>query len=417
MVLGTPDATSLKLDEKKVTFLEDVSSDSSLAKLKNEPVGLVNLGNTCYLNSSLQALLGVGELRKELENYQPSGSSSGNFILFLKQLFEKLSAKEDKVVPLNFLTSLRLQFPQFSERSEHGQYKQQDAEEAFSLILNDVLRQFGSLENFLKIGLAVSTKCLETEEEPVTSFEESLKLDCHINIKTNFLKDGLVNNLKETIQKNNDSLGRDAQYEISRKIVRLPKYLTVHFMRFFWRRDTNKKSKILRKVQFPFQLDLTDLLDDSVRESKSVIRDKIYKIEKDNEEEARDFKKAKKSQSDITLSAREKEQKQKEDLEKLQSKWTKSYESAFPEDFDPASGENPSSLYELQSIITHQGSSADSGHYQCFVKDELDPTGERWYKFNDAIVTVVSRDKVEQLAGGGESDSALICLYKAVGLK
>ncbi|KAL6015133.1 deubiquitinating enzyme [Candidozyma auris] len=78
--------------------------------------------------------------------------------------------------------------------------------------------------------------------------------------------------------------------------------------------------------------------------------------------------------------------------------------------------ENPSSVYELSSIVTHQGSSADSGHYQAFVKDEKDLDGNTWWKFNDNKVSTVSREKIEMLAGGGESDSALILFYKAKGL-
>lgn len=88
----------------------------------------------------------------------------------------------------------------------------------------------------------------------------------------------------------------------------------------------------------------------------------------------------------------------------------------LPKDFSfETATENPSSVYELQAIITHQGSSADSGHYQAFVKNEKDLEGESWWKFNDNKVSSVNRDKIEALAGGGESDSALILIYKAKG--
>jgi len=40
--------------------------------------------------------------------------------------------------------------------------------------------------------------------------------------------------------------------------------------------------------------------------------------------------------------------------------------------------------------------------------------GKTWYFFNDDKVSEVPEDKIEQLAGGGESHSALICLYQAV---
>jgi ubiquitin carboxyl-terminal hydrolase 14 len=88
-------------------------------------------------------------------------------------------------------------------------------------------------------------------------------------------------------------------------------------------------------------------------------------------------------------------------------------------------GANQSGLYELRGVVTHQGASADSGHYTAYVKKTgtVDPkTGKKekedgnWWWFNDDKVSEVTVDKVEALAGGGESHSALILLYKAIPL-
>lgn len=96
---------------------------------------------------------------------------------------------------------------------------------------------------------------------------------------------------------------------------------------------------------------------------------------------------------------------------------------------DPAlrndDGANQSGLYELRGVVTHQGGSADSGHYTSYVKKTapVDPkTGKKgeedgnWWWFNDDKVTEVPAEKIETLAGGGESHSALILLYKAIPL-
>jgi len=89
-------------------------------------------------------------------------------------------------------------------------------------------------------------------------------------------------------------------------------------------------------------------------------------------------------------------------------------------------GANQSGLYELRGVVTHQGASADSGHYTAYVKKNAPvdaKTGKRkgeedgkWWWFNDDKVSEVTSDKIEALAGGGESHSALILLYKAVAL-
>src|SRR6201999_3043371 len=75
---------------------------------------------------------------------------------------------------------------------------------------------------------------------------------------------------------------------------------------------------------------------------------------------------------------------------------------------DPAV--NHSGLYELRGIITHQGASADSGHYTAFVKKQArkDPkTGKEteekgWWWFNDEKVSEFDSERLETLAGGGK---------------
>jgi len=88
-------------------------------------------------------------------------------------------------------------------------------------------------------------------------------------------------------------------------------------------------------------------------------------------------------------------------------------------------GTNQSGLYELRGVVTHQGASADSGHYTGYVKKTapVDPkTGKKgeedgnWWWFNDDKVSEVTPDKITTLSGGGESHSALILLYRAIPL-
>ncbi|KAK6461956.1 hypothetical protein DFJ63DRAFT_330959 [Scheffersomyces coipomensis] len=417
MVLGTPDKDLPSKPVEKQVFIEDLNKNQ-LATVSSDPSGLVNLGNTCYLNSSLQSIFQIEDIASRLKTFTVSGSSSSNpsqaLLSALRLLFQQMSSKHEKVTPSLFLSLFRNVYPQFAEQDNRGFYKQQDAEEAFSQILTTLTNELKTQDLF-KISLKSEQKCLALPDEPSKiTYEDATKLNCHIDIKTNFLRDGILGGLKETIEKYNDTLQSNTEYEISRTITRLPKYLTVHFVRFFWRRDTQKKSKILRRVQFPFELDLSEMLDESIKAEKVKIRDGIRKIEKDNLDLIRDFKKSKKDTSLTPL-----EQKEEEELKVLsiKTKFADSLTSILPEGFKvDGATENPSSIYELTAVITHAGSSADSGHYQSFVKDASDLDGERWWKFNDDKVSSVSKDKIEALAGGGESDSALLLIYKAVGL-
>ncbi|KAI5966501.1 UBP6 [Candida pseudojiufengensis] len=394
MVLGSPDKLSKPIE--KPTFIED---SGDITKVDNNPSGIPNYGNTCYLNSSLQVLYQIDDLKKIIKNFK----GSDNLTIALKNLFHQLEQKNSTINVQMFLTIFRSIYPQFAEQ-RNGIFAQQDAEEAYSQILT-TLKSNLKIDDLFRIEYAVESKSLGNDDVSY-SHEDAFKLNCHIDIKTNFLRDGIISGLTETITKHNDALNTDTEYQITKKITRLPKYLTIHFIRFFWRRDINKKSKILRKVQFPFELDLSDMLDDSIKEEKNKVRDLIRKVEKDNLDLKRDFKKAKKdSNEDEELK-----------LLSIKSKFQDDLKSTIPNVNFETTTENPSSVYELTAVITHMGANADGGHYKAYVKDPNDLDGESWWLFNDDKVSSVSREKIGTLAGGGESDSALLLIYKGLGL-
>jgi len=412
MVLGTPDKNLPSKPVEKQVFLEDLNKNQ-LVKVSNEPSGLTNLGNTCYLNSSLQTIFHIDDVNNRLKDYTFGGANQANsaFVLSLKSMFQQMSKKQEVITPSTFLSLFRRSYPQFAEQ-QNGIYKQQDAEEAFSQILSS-LRSELKIDDVFKITFNTKTQCLAIPEDVTEGFEEAYKLNCHIGVKTNFLRDGLLAGLKETIEKHNSTLNADTEYETTKTITRLPKYLTVHFIRFFWKRDINKKSKILRKVQFPFELDLAEMLDVSIKADKVSNRDTIRKVEKDNLDMIRDFKKTK---NDTSLTPLEQQEEDEMKITSIKSKFKDDLNSALPNvDFNTTT-ENPSSVYELNAVITHAGSSADGGHYKAYVKDPTDLDGERWWLFNDDKVSSVNKEKIETLAGGGESDSALLLIYKGLGL-
>lgn len=404
----------------KPLFSEDLTPDQ-VAVSALVPLGLANLGNTCYLNATLQALFAVENVRLAVLNTtesSPADSAPQSDTLIcksLKAVFSQMNLRVPAVSPAFFLTVFHNVFPQFAERSPQGGLKQQDAEEALTQIVALLSRHY-NLNDLFRIDFHSQQKCITNESEPEQeATDHSTKLNCHISIKTNFLRDGILAGLSEEIEKYLDSLGANATYKVSRTLMRLPKYLTVQFVRFYWKRDTNKNSKILRRVQFPFELDVADMLHLSIKAEKTGARDAIRAVEKESMERIRDYKKSQKLQP--SMSPVEQQQMHEAALESMRDKFRADVARALPHITDlPAATENPLLVYHLCLVITHAGALADSGHYQAYVRDNDDIEGNKWWCFNDDKVVAASREKIEQLAGGGESDSALILVYKAAGL-
>lgn len=430
MLLGTPDAGLVSKPKNKNQFLEDLAPEEQLRKSNDLPIGFQNMGNTCYLNSTLQAFYRITPLRELILQYNGSSVATSStadssvelhkkIVVELQRCFQNLKDKSYKsVMPMVLLTALRKCYPQFAERdSQMGFYKQQDAEELFTQLFHSLTVVFGDkFQDEFSINFKTTTKDTANENDVNVKEESDTKLQCHISSSTNFLKNGLVESLHETIEKRSELTGANSKYSVDKQITRLPKYLTVQYVRFFWKRSTGKKSKILRKVSFPFQLDVSDMLTPEYMQEKIKVRDEFRRIEKEKLEKLRDSKRRKvDGGSDNGLDAmtpRERYETEQALAQSERDHWAAEFQKQTPAGLSP--GENPSSLYELVGVITHQGANSESGHYQSFIRDDNEE--DKWYKYNDDKVSIVDTEKIESLSGGGEGDSALILIYKGFGL-
>ncbi|RWW24661.1 hypothetical protein GW17_00011045 [Ensete ventricosum] len=225
------------------------------------------------------------------------------------------------------------------------------------------------------VGLVNRVYCAESSEETFEN-ESVYALKCHISQDINHLHEGLRRGLKSELEKMSTSLGRSAVFSKESRISELPRYLTVQFVRFFWKRESNQKAKILRGSSNdstePSSMDL-DKGDDTYQfRSKLLIFDVLMSTAVSSEEK-----------------------------------------------------EHLTGIYDLVAVLTHKGRSADSGHYVAWVKQEnglssrlkrflcmhfghsfrlktADDAG-KWIQYDDDNPIPQREEDITKLSGGGKT--------------
>lgn len=343
--------------------------------------GLRNIANTCYLNSALQMLRTIPEIRETLESYRGDNA----LLRELGALLQSLEATKEAVTPLQFWSTLVQANPTFGERDENGGFMQQDSQEALNMLLQMVNTVLPPKYAHLFSGsLHQKLTCIDDPADKGSESEVPFTmLSCNISGEVQTLEAGLERAFDEHFTAPNAALQKEeAQFTRVSRLSRLPEYIFVHMVRFSWRNDIQKKAKILKPISFPIILDTSLVETEALKAAQKPQRDVIQ------ERRDRELERRRRPRSEKNAAAAPEEKAEEEKVSMTL--------------------QNESGYYELCGVISHKGRSADGGHYVYWGRK-----GNTWLIYDDEHVAAVSEEDVKRLRGVGEAHIAYVLLYRS----
>eukprot|EP01129_Flabellula_baltica_P010082 TRINITY_DN4219_c0_g1_i1.p1 TRINITY_DN4219_c0_g1~~TRINITY_DN4219_c0_g1_i1.p1 ORF type:complete len:1045 (-),score=277.12 TRINITY_DN4219_c0_g1_i1:22-3108(-) len=416
---------------------------SGYTREEGMPIGLRNVGNTCYVNSLLQTYFMLPPLRhfilssgyyKFEEGDNDSIKQAKKFMNELQYLFATMMYSEKRFTdPTDLLHSI------VDEKGNTIKIGSQEDVGEFMDIFHDWLDKCVSrlepdhqgrstIEEmfFIEAVSILSAKELDGEDIVQTTDEtfSFLMVDVNENNFHNSLESRLSTTMEWTTPQGHTTIGKQETW-----LKKLPPVLMFREQRIEYVPGTGA-FKTNRALEFSKELDMERYLERNrdvaegkrtvsadLREQLALVQEKINKrtnykdlgtslstilegsllyLEEESIDET-----LYNMMKDIKL-------REEEEMERLHQE-AEEIKEAIRNEYSDLTG----SPYTLVGLWLHSGSTPGSGHYWAYIRD---PETDEWYKYNDQDVSPVSETKVwEDAVGGPDSGvSAYFLIYLSV---
>ncbi|EMS46093.1 Ubiquitin carboxyl-terminal hydrolase 6 [Triticum urartu] len=424
MMIGTADEI-VKAPEKGPVFVEDLPEEEQAAALvlfhvleidqttpckKGHSAGLYNLGNTCYMNSTLQCLHSVPELKSALLSYSDNVRGNGvdqashSLTVATRNTFGELDQSVRPVAPLHFLQpgggadpgvepaegdrrggSRRGEEPTKGERRGGSRGEQNQWRESGRADPGEGQNQRRERVAMLPPVVAASSQMLRKKYPQFAQQQNNVYMqqdaeECWTQLIYT-LSQTLTSEASEpTAAQMKELFGIDlvSRVHCAESGEESSESESVYSLKCHISHDVNHlheglkhglKTELEKKVDYPLELDVYDFCSDELKLKLQTPR----QVLRDAESAKFGLKVEVKTSSS-------------QNIEKQLT-----------------------GIYDLIAVLTHKGRSADSGHYVGWVKQD----DGKWIEFDDDNPSIRKEEEILKLSGGGDWHMAYICLYKA----
>lgn len=251
MLSGDNGDQTVKIEPKAIQEQEEKTKAEIEEENRNKEIviGMADLGNTCYLNATIQTLRLIPEFTDIVSRFDSKDISP--FVYELSLVLRFFMHENNNgfipVTPSRFITVLRGLYPAFADMDERQMFRQQDALEFMYVIfeeLNSASKKYPEFSNLLDMFTTKYIKITQQGENTISTEEASAILcPCAVNEHTITVEQGLF--YPEDVDENTKTYS---------KITKLPKYLFIAINRTNFRKDSKTAVKITRKIKHPHVL-------------------------------------------------------------------------------------------------------------------------------------------------------------------